>query len=152
MRGQVGDPVARARGLVDGREEFRRVGDLGAGQAQTGQSLGFEVREHLVEGLLCRRHGEMPEDTGDQEGRDLEVLFRPSARRFQAGQNGGVAHVATDVGLWVEEDFCVYHTVTLRPSEVRIGQFFEVGAGDQNGHADEVVVEEVFQRREVRIA
>lgn len=56
------------------------------------------------------------------------------------------------VGLWVEEDLGVQDAVGVCAREVFIGQGLEVRGGDEHGHADEVVVQEVVEGGEAQVA
>ena len=49
------------------------------------------------------------------------------------------------MGLGVEEDLGVMDSIVVRPGEVLIGKRFEVGGGDQHGHTDVVIMEEVIE-------
>ena len=56
------------------------------------------------------------------------------------------------MGLWVEEDLGVAEIAGRDASEVGVGERGEVGWGQEDGHADEVVVEEVLEGGEPVVA
>ena len=94
----------------------------------------------------------MPQDTWDQSRRHVEGLRRVGTRRLETGHDGRVGDAAGGVGLGVEEDLGVADAVGVGALEIRHREGVEVEAGEERGHADEVVVQEVVEGGELAVA
>lgn len=94
----------------------------------------------------------MPHKAENQLGRKAQLLLGALAPRHETLHDRLVGNAAVLVHLRIEKDFGMVDAVGMRLLEIRPGEIGEVGLVMQDGHADEVEVEEVIEAGEVAVA
>lgn len=143
---------ARRRVVVDGLVLVRRVAQLRARQAQPAHHAGLQVRDRRLVHVHAVLHGQVPQHAHDQLAGEAQLGGRLLLRGRKPGDDGLVADPARRVRLRVEEHLGVHDAVGRRARKVRRRQRLKVRRRHQHRHADEVVVQEVVQRREASVA